>query len=65
MIYGIWATYDQCGTLEAPARSKIWVDKSRKMDHVTLEADPRLKEAEFGGQSVECPEGAWPIVFGI
>ena len=64
MIYGIWATYDQCGTLEAPCCSKIWVDKSRKIHHVTLEADPRLKEAEFGGHSVLCPDGAWPVVFG-
>ena len=38
--------------------SKMRVDKSRKIGHVTCEADPRLKEAEFGGQSVECPEGA-------
>ena len=64
MIYGILATYDQCGTLEAPARSKIWVDKSRKIGHVTLEADPRLKEADFGGHSVLCLDGA-PVVFGI
>ena len=64
MIYGIWATYDQCGTLEALSRFKIWVDKSRKIGHVTLEADPRLKEAEFGGHSVLCPDGAWPVVFG-